>query len=408
MSASWQHADVPAMWESAQSADTPIAWRQVTGWQTTYELLDQHQLTLRRCRDELAIAWPPERSQAARSFLGYMDALLVSIDQAKADAASNQMALAQVLTSLSEAKRDLAELKKRWDEYADEEEAFRTNQVELVQLSGGPNWRANLNRIGRERMARADQEVFESSEKMVVPTPFSLPPYDNSRPFDIAAPVGDDADFSGSRGDGSDSSHLFVGLARDSASKDGSPRSARPEIQSSGIGNLQMSGAIGSRSESSNYPVLATSGAINAGLGRLEMGSIDVGDPIRSSDSQSSPSILPGSGLPIAPAVGARLIPGEINSKTGDVFSRTGANVDGDGATTRRINPVGGVVGEAASRPMLSLPVAGSSSGRMSQRDRAEVSTTYEWSLGRGVRPVLEPLPERSYSPGPGVFGIDR
>ena len=39
--ADWAAASVPVMWNSAQAADTQMAWQQVNAWQRTYDLLSR-------------------------------------------------------------------------------------------------------------------------------------------------------------------------------------------------------------------------------------------------------------------------------------------------------------------------------------------------------------------------------
>lgn len=144
--ADWVGASVPAMWNSAQAADTGMAWQQVTAWQRTYELLSHHEDRLRKSRDELTLAWPPGRSPAATVFVEYIDGLLTSIGYAKSEAVENHKALAGVLTSLSATRADIDKLKAEWDK-REAEDANMARNLPNDLFASGDNWRESLTRI---------------------------------------------------------------------------------------------------------------------------------------------------------------------------------------------------------------------------------------------------------------------
>jgi len=389
MSGHWAQADVPTMWESAQEADTAIAWRQVTGWQTTYELLDQHQLQLRLCRDELQAAWPSERSPAAAAFVEYMDALLASMDQAKTDAIANRDALTHVLNGLSAAKRDVGELKAKWDGYADEEAMFRENQVELVQLSGGPNWREALNRVGRARMTQADQEVFEATQQMSIPIPFDLDTKHHSVPFPEPSSVNTE----GGSLDGLGRLDP-VGVGKPTQISDSS--NAMPI--GTGIlgvkGSLQLAGLADSQAPSASSNVTAAfpgraSNSVSAGV----LG-------------QMAASMTPGR-APNSIAVGSSRTGAVRAIQAGEPFESV--SMDGPASPiASRVNPVGGVIEATGERNAMTGPIGGGIARAGKPRRERSSEPWQTWTVADGVPSVLEPSEEVTHDPGPGVFGIDR
>ena len=186
--ADWAATELPTMWISAQAADTQMAWDQVAAWVRTQELLLHHELRLRALRNELTALWPPSRSSAANAFIQYMDGLLVALENARASAGRNREGLKLLLESLGAAKKDMADLKAKWDKNEREDASRAQNLVNMSPHSAGQNWKQDLNSMAKARMVQNDREVLEASARLTNLPPAHGAPYgDTPRPFGAAS-----------------------------------------------------------------------------------------------------------------------------------------------------------------------------------------------------------------------------
>ena len=71
----WSAHDTPSMWRMLAPQQTEAHWRHVAGLRKLTELTATHMARLQVYRDNLAEAWPPEKSPAARTFIARLDYL---------------------------------------------------------------------------------------------------------------------------------------------------------------------------------------------------------------------------------------------------------------------------------------------------------------------------------------------
>jgi len=387
--ADWAGTTLPAMWNSAQAADTQMAWQQVAAWQRTYELLQHHERRLRLCREELTFAWPPERSPAATAFVEYIDGLVVAIERAKGDAAANHRALVGVLSSLSEAKTDMAKLKAEWDKHAAED----ANMAAILpnDLFASENWQEALNEKGRVRMAKNDQEVFEATQKMVELTgPFDGRETEPRDPFDVES--GQPARQSAGPGVGQANGGSAIGMMPH-------PVVSVSDVDrgfglSGSVATLPLNSpvqAAGSASSASGGSLVATHlppiGNISSPSGSLTRPPASGVGPKRGGvASNPTGRVAFGGQLPVAAAPGSRPSRGSAPTKVKPV----GGVIEG-GAGTRGVN---GMPFGAGGRPGSGVDVA------------HEPVLTLQWEVPQGVPPVINPEQERPFELGPGVIGL--
>ena len=74
----WYGRSVPDMWTAMANQQTDNHWTLLTGWRKSYELTLQHMTAVRNYRENLAAAWPPEKSAASAAYLQRLDDLLAS------------------------------------------------------------------------------------------------------------------------------------------------------------------------------------------------------------------------------------------------------------------------------------------------------------------------------------------
>jgi hypothetical protein len=384
--ADWAGASVPVMWTSAQAADTGMAWQQVTAWQRTHDLLLHHEDRLRKCRDELTLAWPPSRSPAATAFVEYIDGLLKSIGRAKNEAVENHKALTGILTSLSATKADMAKLKAEWDR-RETEDANMARNLPNDLFASGDNWRDSLNEKGRARMAQNDQEILEATRKMVQLTPAQAAlieggdQFDPKEPVPARSPSGGDAALS-------------------------TPQSwMRPPLVAAVPGVDQSVGAVGASLAAGGLklgepagPLLPTgqppgSGASAAGISGLAV-------PPAQSTARSARSMSTGgagSPLPRTSSVGAGS--SRLKPDSGTAPSRIGV---------ARVGPVGGVIGGVGAHTGVGpMPIGSTGRSSGAAANPHEAPATLRWEVAQGCAPVIEPEPEIPVRLEPGVIGVD-
>ena len=116
MTTVWTALDVPAI-ASILEPDDAGSWAQVTAWDQAFSLLTAHAATVRRERDRLAEAWPPEKSPASSAYMVRLDDLIASLTGCAEAAIVNRDALVGVLVAMAAARAKVRDLHEAWQEY---------------------------------------------------------------------------------------------------------------------------------------------------------------------------------------------------------------------------------------------------------------------------------------------------
>jgi hypothetical protein len=292
-----------------------------------------------------------------------------------------------------------------------------------MQHNGGTTWRDQLNAAAQQRMAQADQEVFEATQRMVVPAPYQLSPRDDAQP--IPPPPGGASAGGGAGGGGRIGGVLRAPLV---------PPIPEPLLSEPG-------------------PTLAVGGAAAADPGRQQSAFVDtpagrvlspggvIGLPAGTPPFSAAPLVgqLPPAGIRSGVIGGSQ--PSQVGSRPGsnpasrEASSRAGfapmatgvspSRPGNVGAPVRRVLPPGGVIGAQPSRsaPSGGAGAGGShvtpngatyamgthgSGGRERRENPVPPAGHVQWQAAEGVAPVIYPPHEPPVDPGPGVIGIDR
>jgi hypothetical protein len=80
----------------------------------------------------------------------------------------------------------------------------------------------------------------------------------------------------------------------------------------------------------------------------------------------------------------------------------------GVGRPIGRVNPVGGVIGQAGSTHAAGMPMGALAGRTGDNQGQREVPLTFQWTAPSGVNPVIEPPIDRPHELGPGVIGVDK
>ncbi len=440
----WRLMDLLSMWACIQDHDTAGHWKQVAGWRKVCDLAQAHLGRLKEYRRGLAEAWPPATNAAARAYLGELDDLIDKVQRTHDAAAANYDALAAATRAISSAR---TELKPLHDEYVEKLQQKRTYEATAAdpkaamgaRVPDKPVTDADLERLNvqaRNLMYGLSGEL-QQAQVMLRQPPTIKPRIDD----------GDQPSF----GAGSGSTPIIppvvpipteVPLNRTPTKLASSP-SGISSPTAPGLGpvlggtgsNLAAPSAQavppGLPSAPSSTPGISSSPIIPPGVGSA------TNPPVPLSKGSLGPSTRPttnGSPTPHASPQRPTLPSGLI----GNVPS-TGHSQPKGASPTRRINPVGGVIGgggagtapggAAGSRPGLGRPSQfgtmsgihplgqawgtgeGPRRGSGAEEDGSGVhqwDPDHPWETERGVNPiVLPPDDEGPINPGPAI-GFDR
>ncbi|GIF73758.1 hypothetical protein Asi02nite_32760 [Asanoa siamensis] len=180
----WARHDAPSMWRMLAPQETEAHWRHAAGLRKLTELTAIHMARLQVYRDQLAEAWPPEKSPAARTFIARLDYLIGHVRQTHEVAATNYTALTTATTTLDTARTQVAAIH---NEYSEKLQARKTYdaliaQTKASQLPGtviGPPPATDtdlerLNAKARSVMSSLSSTLVLAERQLSSPTPFGM------------------------------------------------------------------------------------------------------------------------------------------------------------------------------------------------------------------------------------------
>jgi hypothetical protein len=126
----WNAIDMATMWRALETQETTSHWKLLTGWQTSYELTYQHLTDVKRYRENLATAWPPEKSPAAAAYLERLDTLITHLQGTYDAAVANHTAFSAATAALADTRY---KLKKLYDEYAANQSKIDAHNAEMAE-----------------------------------------------------------------------------------------------------------------------------------------------------------------------------------------------------------------------------------------------------------------------------------
>ncbi len=434
----WNGVDVPAMWSAVANQETRVHWDLLSGWQKSYELTLQHLGRVKSYRDNLAAAWPPEKSPASAAYLDRLDVLITHLQATYDAAVANHTAFSGATRALADSRR---ELRKIYDEYvANQGKIEAHNAVMSSEHSGGLAGQAAKRQPPPVSNDRQQQLTWQarslmfglSGELAQAQTAITKPP-----PYIPAVTISGDRE--------RDGGNAYVPPAFPPLfPTDADSRPTRSNAVGNGPGNLASpAGPAGPGTVSGNPGlVLGGTGPVpvppppgNPGAGIVPQPpvgpppgiAINPPVPLPGMPPGTGPLTMPGSptgamntmarpGGAGAPPNGTRPMPvgGVIGGMPGAGVGQPGAG----GRTAQRINPVGGVIAAsgAGARPAggmiglggVGMPVGGRPSPHRGDSDESSRwDPDNPWRTDEGVSPVVVPPAEQRVDPGPAI-GFDR
>ena len=436
----WNGVDIPTMWSAVANQETSVHWDLLSGWQKSYELTLQHLGRVKSYRDNLAAAWPPERSPASAAYLERLDVLINHLQGTYDAAVANHTAFSGATWALADSRR---ELKKIYDEYvANQGRIAAHNAAMSTEHSGGLAGQAAKRQPPPVSNDRQQQLTWQARSLM-----FSLSGELAQAQTAIAKPNVYKPERMTSNDRERDGGNTYVPPAFPPLfPAAGESRPTRSSATGSGSGIVASPGAATTPGNPSSNPGVVLGGTGTAQVALPGHPSVGIGPqpPVVAPPGNFINPLAPLPGLP--PGNGPLTVPG---SPTGAVnngaMARPGAGTPpngmrpmpvagvigglpgaglgqpaGGGRTAQHINPVCGVIAPsgAGARPagamagfggvQPGMPIGGRPSAH---RGGSDESSRWDpddpWRTDEGVPPVVVPSAEQRIDPGPAI-GFDR
>jgi hypothetical protein len=420
----WYAHNVESMWRLLENQETDNHWRQVSGWRRISELTSTHLSRLTEYRDNLASAWPPEKSAASAAFIARLNYLIAHV-QAVHDVATHNLAtFAAVTGAISTSRRDIERIygeyvakRQQKQDYEDMLAFERASQLPGTTIGPPPVGDADLERLtDKARLVMYDlsRTLVEGQTQIQQPPPYvpelAIDAGRNddaagaSSPRTLITPIVPIADPGLA---GRSSAFVPAGVptvmhaasAGPALSGTGPPTAATPPMA---IGPAVPSSPSVSAGGSATFlPPLPSAGL----RGRDASGVIG----------RTPRALSPGLGVGAKPSAGAVAPASARALPPGGMIGGAPAGIIAHPATgsqpMRRVNPVGGVIGNhRAGLDGGMMPVTGSKpiDRRGGESSSQRWDPDHPWDTDVGVDPVVLPSIDRPVTdPGPAI-GLDR
>jgi hypothetical protein len=401
----------------------------LAGWRKSYELTLQHMMTVKGYRENLAAAWPPEKSPASAAYIQRLDELIANLQQTYDAAVANHSAFSSATLALSSARRDLDKVVTEYVSNEGKLAAFEEEQA-AVQPKGAlarpPEAKPPVAAARQEQLMVQARRIMHglSSELTQARAQITNPPIYN--PVDNRNK--NDAVYGGTPLTPSTIPLIFPFSPEDVRSSALDAAGPTHQIGYSGSSQPQPS---------AQAPGLVLGGAdVHASAGKVVSPSTGVANPAVSGSSghlllpvTATPSAIGnaqavrspkrladgygGVGISPPPHGTGRMLPpiGVIGGPPG-----TGLTQPVPTPRVPRPNPMGSVIGstETSGRSGAGLAhgIAGQAFGAMPGRapdegkedpNVAVWDPDNPWTTAQGVAPVVLPAQEQHFDPGPAI-----
>jgi hypothetical protein len=432
----WFGTTMEQMWLALENQDTTPHWNLLSGWQKSYELTLQHLSRVQSFRENLATAWPPEKSPASAAYLERLDDLIKYLQNTYDAAIANHSAFSSATSALADSRR---KLKVVYDAYVANKGKIDAYDARMAKGNPGggksvarftapppvtDQQQEQLTNQARSIMYGLSTEISQAHASIVAPAKYEPEKAVMDRHEKGGAPTYAPPIFP----------PLFpsdVGSRSSRATSNVSPphTPVPPSGSHTGHPGLVLGGT-------SPVPVTIPPGPVPGilpsppatpppntinppiGLPGLSPGSSFP------STTGPMPGQINGGGL-VKPGVGGVPTGGMRSMPPGGVIGGmpgVGLGQPGGGArSAQRVSPVGGVInpGGAGSRPgsagttsgQSGMPFGGMGGRGATHRGDNEQTSHWDpdnpWQTDEGVAPVVLPSSEQRIDPGPAI-GFDR
>jgi hypothetical protein len=182
----WSSMNVEQMQALIQNPDTTKYYELLTGWTQSHQLIIDHMSQVQGYRDSLAAVWPPEKSAASAAYLARLDELIANLNETYEAALTNHDAFAAATLSIGLAQHDMQKIH---DEYQSNQQlltAFKTQQEQKQNSSTpmptpspsgeeppvAPGRQEELRQQAIKLMSGVSSDLVQSQFRIVKPTPY--------------------------------------------------------------------------------------------------------------------------------------------------------------------------------------------------------------------------------------------
>ncbi|GIE83689.1 hypothetical protein [Actinoplanes regularis] len=426
----WAQKSVPEMWSMLAAHDGTAHKELLLTWKRSADLLVDHLSRVKRYREDLAEAWPPEKSQASAKYLDRLDDLIKHLSETYHATVENHRALGVATSALVGARLKLEAIHREYVANQQDLDAYAIRQrsyQETVSKYRGPvsaptavaSRQLDLQLQAQSLMSTLSTDLAQAQLNITTPdlyrptknlegsqplgtagkgddstTPSALPPISGTRTTNSTSASGNLDPI------GSKVSPIHDPVPPASQTPPPDPQASVPSLPGPAGPTLSGLGAPETEHDSSQATQANSSAKLASGLGGFS------NLPVIGT---TSPTPQPGVARVIAgapaetnsqPFRGAQgTIPGGIIGGTpGTSSPRVGTSP----RTTQRINPMGGIIGPQGSAGSSSVsnrapkPLAGES-----DKDRWDPDDP--WTTTEGVSPILLPPEKEEIYPGPAI-----
>jgi hypothetical protein len=431
----WMAKDVIQMWQTIQNQDTTAHYQLLAGWRKSYELTLEHLSHVQSYRENLAQAWPPEKSPASAAYLQRLDGLIANLQSTYDAAVANHDAFASATLAISLSRDDVEKIYNEYTSNQAKLEEFKNRPYVAAGKSAVPPQKPpvadgrqeQLNNQAQSIMYGLSGEIIQARTQITKPpvyvpsggretgntdnsgniyVPPSIPPI---RTFDPSSPL--HASSSGT------TQHSTTHPTNPGVDPPAPPPNA---IRQPGLilGGIQPTPITPQPPTAGIIPQPSIGGGLPNVISPMPF---LPPAPIGSGPANLPPGLGTVKGFAGEPLgrPGMRGIPGggmHAMPPGGVIGGTPGAGLGQPAAGARpasRVNPVGGVINpearsaSAGRRLASGQPLGNFGRGGSSPRDEPEPSLYWDpdnpWETAEGVSPVVLPADEQRIDPGPAI-----
>jgi hypothetical protein len=433
----WMAMDVIQMWQAIQNQDTTAHYQLLDGWRKSYELTLEHLGQVQNYRQNLAEAWPPEKSAASAAYLQRLDELIANLQSTYDAAVATHHAFASATLAISLSRNDVEKIYTEYTSNQTKLEEFKNRPYVAAGKSAVPPQKPpvadgrqeQLNNQARSIMYGLSSEIIQAKTQITKP-PVYVPSggrekgdVDNGDNTYVAPPIPPVTTFD----PGSPSHVSSSGTTQHSTTHATNPGANPPAPPPS---SARQPGLILGGIQPTPIAPPPTAGIIpqppiGGGLPNvISPTPILPPTPIGS----GSANLPPGAGMTKGFVGDGRGRPGMRGVPDGGMRAMAPGGVIGGtpgvglgqpatGARpASRVNPVGGVINPnnsegrpgSAGRGLTSgQPLGNLGRGSSGHRDESDAALYWDpdnpWETAEGVSPVVRPADEQRVDPGPAI-----
>jgi hypothetical protein len=191
-STDWAGMSIEMMRTLIKNPNIEAHYQLLTGWQRSYELVSDHMTQVISYRDNLMAAWPPKKGSAAAAYRDRLDDLIANLNATYEASLANHDAFASATLSISLAQHDFDEI---WQEHEANKAKLAEYQTDLAMSSAAtfdttPPVTAMQQESVRQKaialMSGVSSDLAQAQAHIVRPSPYlgGTGSGDTTKPFD--------------------------------------------------------------------------------------------------------------------------------------------------------------------------------------------------------------------------------